>query len=262
MKKMISMILAVILVMALACTAMADEIPEPEGGKKFNSNWAVQNAVIEIYYEEEGYRVSITSEDPDEGVGTEWFYNCFYVEEEDALVSISSGKCSYTFDPEYPDDITYGEPEYEGIDDEGKNSVFIIDENGRLIWADGHENAGQDLEFINIGRFDGAWKNEEEAVYTVISWNGYDDQFYYDVYLQRGESDAETYVIFNMTGVYNEKTDKLECTGPAVTYTNGTDEGVADDEVYEAFFSWTEDGTLLFEAANGIELEEDFDNNG
>ena len=30
----------------------------------------------------------------------------------------------------------------------------------------------------------------------------------------------------------------------------------------EAFFSWTEDGTLLLEAANGIELEEDFDNNG
>ena len=90
MKKMISMILAVILVMALACTAMADEIPEPEGGKKFNSNWAVQNAVIEIYYEEEGYRVSITSEDPDEGVGTEWFYNCLYIEDEDALLSISS----------------------------------------------------------------------------------------------------------------------------------------------------------------------------
>ena len=121
---------------------------------------------------------------------------------------------------------------------------------------------GQDLEFINIGRFDGAWKNEEEAVYTVISWNGYDDQFYYDVYLQRGESDAETYVIFYMAGVYNEETGKLECAGPAVTYTNGTDEGVTDDEVYEAFFSWTEDGTLLLEAANGIELEEDFDNNG
>ena len=46
MKKMISMILAVILVMALACTAMADEIPEPEGGKKFNSNWAVQRAIV------------------------------------------------------------------------------------------------------------------------------------------------------------------------------------------------------------------------
>ena len=53
MKKLTSMILAVILVMALACTAMADEIPEPEGGKKFNSNWAIQNAVNESYYEEE-----------------------------------------------------------------------------------------------------------------------------------------------------------------------------------------------------------------
>lgn len=258
MKKLISMILAVILVMALACTAMAEET----NGEKFDSVWAIQDAIVEIDQEEEGFRVLIISKDFEEGKGTIWEYNCFYQENVDALVSMTTIKRGFTFNPEYPDDETYEEPEREGFDDDGKSTMFTINENGRLIWKDGYENMGQGLEFINIGRFGGSWKNEEESVYTNISWNGHDDAFYYDVYLQRGESDSESCAIFYMTGVYNEETDKLECTGPAVTYTNGEKDSTSDNEVYEAFFSWTEDGKLLFEAANGIELEADFDNNG
>ena len=65
MKKLISMILAVILVMALACTAMAEET----NGEKFDSVWAIQDAIVEIDQEEEGFRVLIISKDFEEGKG-------------------------------------------------------------------------------------------------------------------------------------------------------------------------------------------------
>ena len=62
MKKMVSIALALILAMSLICTALADEVPQPEAGKKFETCWAAQNTVVRIDYEEEGYRVSVVNE--------------------------------------------------------------------------------------------------------------------------------------------------------------------------------------------------------
>ena len=73
------------------------------------------------------------------------------------------------------------------------------------------------------------------------------DMEYLD-YLHRG--DDAVYSDFIMTGNYNEESSKLECSGRSV------DE--QDTEVYEAFFSMTENGQLLYEAANGILLDYDF----
>ena len=266
MKKLTGIILAIVLALSLACTAaVADEYPEPEGGKKFNSDWAVQNATAQIYYEEEGYRVTLESMVVPEGTGTLWQYSCYYMEESDTLMSISSSKVTFTFDPAFPDERTYAQEEYEGLDDEGRETVFSINEEGRLIWQDGHENQGADLEFINIGRFYGSWKNSEEKVYADFAWDGQDDHFCYNVFIQRGESDDDTYVVFHMTGVYNAETRKLECTGTAVTCTKNADgeyESSEDGETYEAFFSLTENGGILFETANGIELEPNYDSHG
>ena len=254
MKKLLSIVLAAVLMMSLAC-ASADEKPEPEGGRKFNTNWAVQNMVAGIYYEEEGYYVSITSF-TDEGKGTDWFYACYYREEDDTLVSVSSSKQSFTFDPDEPDDPTYEEPAYEGFDEEGQETVFSIDEKGCLIWKDARENAGGDLEFVNIGRFDGDWKNESEGVDVSIYWVGEDDAFYYDVALLLGSSeDAKLYI---MTGVYNPETARLECTGAEAGMTDDGDIVLAE-ETFEAVFSMKEDGHLLYESGSGIELVEDFE---
>ena len=248
MKKFIAMIMALMMAALMVCAASADEFAEPEGGKKFNTDWAVQNCLINIYYEEVGYRVTVISEDLEDGFGTRWEYSCYYNEDRDALVSVSSGRIDFTFDPAYPDDRDYSDPVYEGLDMDGVETVFTVDENGRLIWRDGYENAGQDLEFANIGRFEGSWKNEDEEVWTEIDWDGHDDRFYYDVFIQRGL--GENAVVFNMTGVYNEETGKLECSE------------VIDGELFDAFFSMMADGRILFEAANGIELDVNFDSNG
>ena len=54
MKKLMTVIIAVMLA-TLCCAALADEYPEPEGGKKFSTNWAIFGMTVEINYEEEGY---------------------------------------------------------------------------------------------------------------------------------------------------------------------------------------------------------------
>ncbi len=272
MKRMLSMLLAVLMALALTCPVVAEEedfesFPQPEGGKKFDTTWAVQNTVLKVDYEEAGYRVSIVSDEPEEGKGTEYSYNCFYAEDRDALVSTDSSKQTFTFDPADPDNRVYADAEYDDPDEEGQETVFTINEKGRLLWQDGRGNEGQDLEFVNIGRFAGAWKNAEgeETVYAEFTWDGHDDRFYYDVFLQRGDTGADTYAVFHLTGIYNEETRKLECTGTAEVHTKneqGEDVMTEDGETHEAFFSLMENGSILFEAANGIELVPDFDNQG
>ncbi len=90
MKKIASLILVLALALSLVCAARADEVPQPEGGKKFETGWAIFNTTIRIVYEEEGYRVFIRNTDPSEQKVTEWEYSCYYVEAEDVLKSVSS----------------------------------------------------------------------------------------------------------------------------------------------------------------------------
>jgi hypothetical protein len=47
------------LLLAACLPALADEVPQPEGGKKFEGCWAFACGLAEIVYEEEGYRVSV-----------------------------------------------------------------------------------------------------------------------------------------------------------------------------------------------------------
>ena len=122
MKKWRKIALALMMALFLLCTAaLAEETPQPEGGKKFESNWAKMGGLIEIVYEEEGYRVSVDLFNQDDNTGTLWEYACYYVEEIDSLESISSRKSRYTMNP-LTLDRTFGENEYEGIDDADKTT--------------------------------------------------------------------------------------------------------------------------------------------
>ena len=263
MKKFLSILLAAMLAAALLYTAAlaeSDSAPQPEGGKKFESNWALAGGLIQIVYEEEGYRVNVELVNNEDWGGNVWEYNCYYVEKEDALVSVSSSKYAYTRDPKTFERIP-GEYEYEGFDEKGQETVFTIGENGALIWKDGRGNAGYDLEFRNIGEFDGVWRSTEgeEPVWVEMIWNGLNQEEYnYTVFIHRG--DDTVYTEFNMIGQYDEETKKLTCEGKAISYSKGEDgttTAKSDDETYDACFSKTEDGKLLFETANGIVLEYD-----
>lgn len=240
--------------------AAEDEaVPQPEGGKKFERDWAIAGGLVEIYYEEEGYRVTLTKENGD-GTGALWQYSCYYMEDTDSLLSVSSSRTNFTINPDNGETV-YGEEVYEGIDEEGKSTVFSIDEHGCLIWKDAHDDAGAGLEFANIGRFNGLWRNDAEEVEAEFMWNGLtEDEMFYTVYITRGKTDGDHYAVFLMNGSFDPAAGKLTAYGTSMLFTknaSGEYESSEDGESYDAVFSMMENGRLLFETANGIELEYD-----
>ncbi len=258
MKKLVILVMTLALALALSGgAAFADEIPQPEGGRKFESNWALENALATIDYEEEGYRVFIKIQTPEESEETWWEYNCYYVADQDALHSITSAKTVFSIQADDSISPAFDTPAYDGFDEEGMSAVFTINEKGCLVWNDPHENAGKGLEFVNIGRFAGYWKNEAEEVDVEILWNGYEEELFYNVWITRGAMDADTYASFLMVGNYVPETGRLECSGTCTVFTKNAEgeyDSSEDGETYDAFFSMQEDGRLLFETDNGIEL--------
>ena len=125
-----------------------EEAAQPEAGKKFENDWAIPGGLVQIYYEEEGYRVIM--EIDKEGAGSLREYVCYYHEDTDNLVSVSSSRTDYSFDPETGEKI-YGDNVYEGFDGENQATEFSIDADGCLVWKDGREDAGAGLKFANIG---------------------------------------------------------------------------------------------------------------
>ncbi len=260
MRKTMCILLAAMTALCLlGAAAQADEIPQPEGGKKYESSWGMMCGLVEITYEEEGYRASVDLYNMDDHTGILWEYSCYYSEEKDILESISSRKIGYTLNPDTLD-RTYGEYEYEGVDSIEETSEFSLSPDGVLSWKDGHEGIGQDLEFRNIGRFDGVWRNDAEEVYAEFHWEGlYDENTYcYSVFIGRGADDH--YFSFHMIGEYNPENGKLECYDTDITAIRDTEDFlIARDagQPFDAFFSPLENGNLLYETANGIELEYD-----
>ena len=259
MKKLIGILMAIMMLAVFACAASADEVPQPEAGMKFESDWAAPGAFVQIVYEEEGYRVTLEKDEAD-GTGSLWQYSCYYHEDTDTLLSAFSSRTAYTIRQDSGDKV-YGDAVYEGIDDDNQGTEFSIDADGCLIWKDGHDDAGAGLKFTNIGRFEGVWKNEAEEVDVEFLWNGAsEDEMFYTVYILRGKTDGEKYASFLMNGTYDPATGKLTADGTCTMFTknaSGEYESSDDGESYDAIFSKLEDGRVLFETANGIELEYD-----
>ena len=239
--------------------AVGDAVPQPEAGKKFESSWAVAGGLVQIVYEEEGYRVTLEMVRPD-AAGSIWEYACFYHADTDNLVSFSSSRTNFTVNLDTGVRII-GETVYEDIDEENQVSTFSIDADGFLIWKDGRGDAGAGLKFANIGPFAGVWKNEAEEVEADFLWNGMtEDEMFYSVYITRGKTDGELYTSFLMNGTYDAATGKLTAIGTCTVFTknaSGAYDSSEDGETYDAVFSMMKDGRLLYETANGIELEYD-----
>ena len=255
MKKMLSVLAVVIMALALVCFASAEEIPQSEGGKKFDSDFAMNNGLVNIYYEEEGYRVAVDLFNQETNAGTLWEYSCRYNEEKDCLLSTSSRKVNYTMDVNTLEK-TFAENEYEGLDADDAVTVFSLSDSGKLVWKDGHENMGQDLEFTNIGRFNGLWRNEEQDYYTEIWWQGLldENQFFYSIFIGHGEDD------YHMAGLYNPETGRLECYDTVVSLVQTNEDVLAAQAAgrpFDAVFTHAENGRLVVEGAVNAELTYD-----
>ena len=261
MRKIAGLFLALVMTMMLLCAcANADEVPQPEGGRKFESGWAIFGMTVRIDYEEEGYRVYIRSSDPYEFQGSEWEYSCIYNEEEDALLSVSSSKNDYTEDPA-TGEIRRGEYIYQDLDEEDQTTVFTIDEDGFLVWEDGRGQDGADLVFSDIGRFEGFWKSEDGKTFADISWSDSEigDEYGYNVFLH--DEGDESYAEYFTHGLYDPESGKLTVTGSVIIYRLNAEGGYDTEEIpadaedpLELIFSDLGNGRILLERENGIEL--------
>ena len=262
MKKLMSIILTIILAAMMCCTAAAEEIPQPEGGKKFETNWAIFDMTVRVYYEEEGYRVSITEMDPYELKGIEWEYSCFYSEEQDALLSVSSSKNTCFTDPE-TGVFTREAPVYQGLDDPDQTTVFTVSEAGCLLWQDGRGDDGADLVFTDIGQFEGSWISEDGSIRAEIEWSDseIDDEYGYHVFLREG--DDLSGAVYRTDGIYDPETGKLETTGtvtvPAPNADGGKEIPTDPETPASLIFSDPGNGKIRLEKGNEvIELTYDF----
>lgn len=126
----------------------ASDIPEefppmPAQAAAFQGEWQCDRASISMNWEEEGFRVLIRwgSSAWDH---TEWEYSCFYHEENNTLVSVPFGTRT---DYKYGDDgvlVSCDEVYNDG------QATFSLDGEGRLIWQDEKENAGEGMRFERL----------------------------------------------------------------------------------------------------------------
>ena len=214
MKKMISILLAVMMLFAVAVAAAeSEEIPQPENGKKFDTSWAIPGGRADIYYEEEGYRIHLAIDK--DMTETVWEYSCYYNEEKDALLSVSSSKNSFATDPATGEEVR-GEYAYQGLDEPDQVTMFLIDGTGSLTWEDGRGQDGADLVFTDIGAFKGFWRSEDGETFADISWNDSEigDEYGYNVFLH--DEGDDSYAEYSTHGLFDPETGKLTVTGSVI----------------------------------------------
>ena len=124
-----------------------DDMENPGGGEAFAkignydcTVWVCDRASIEIYWEEEGYKVSVTwaSSAFEE---TEWMYSCYYDPETDSLMDPGTGIRSESVYGEGGEMVSHTD-----VYDDGE-AVFSLDADGHLVWKDMKEDAGAGMVF-------------------------------------------------------------------------------------------------------------------
>lgn len=136
MKLVRTMGILLALLLCIPATAWAEGTPG--GGEVFEDTWVCGRASIDIDETDGGYRVEIAWGDS-ASVSHEWRYDCAYDEGAVALVGVGEKHI-----------VTYGE-DGEVVEDEmvytGGEATFALDGEGRLLWADAAEDAGDGLSF-------------------------------------------------------------------------------------------------------------------
>ena len=98
------------------------------------------------------------------------------------------------------------------------HGILYFDEDGNSVsplytWQDGRGQDGADLEFTDIGAFEGCWRSDDGKTFAAIIWNDSElgDEYGYDVYLyDEGEM---SYAEYSAHGLYDPQTGKLTAAG-------------------------------------------------
>ena len=151
MKKFLSILLTLTMLFGLA--AMAEEPSntsevdfldeQPEASKAFDGIWQCDRATLEMYWEEEGFRVLI-SWGSSAWEHTEWEYSGYYYEDSNTVITLPLGSRT---------DFVYGDNgelvSATTVYEDG-SAVFGMTEEGMLTWTDEKENAGEGMLFEKI----------------------------------------------------------------------------------------------------------------
>ena len=117
-----------------------DFAPMPDEAAMFEGEWQCGRASIEMYWEEDGFKVLIRW-GSSAWEQTEWEYSCFYHEENNTLVSLPFGTCTEYIYGDGGEIVSATEMYNEGT------AVFALTEDGFLTWTDEQENAGDGMLF-------------------------------------------------------------------------------------------------------------------
>ncbi len=142
MRKFLLVLLALVMMVGLAM-AENDSKPMPAEAAAFEGEWQCDRATAELVWEEEGFKVLITW-GSSAWETTQWEYSCYYHEEDNTLVSMPFG---IRTDLVYDDN---GNETSATAAYEDGQATFKIDEDGRLIWIDEKENAGDGMLFEKL----------------------------------------------------------------------------------------------------------------
>ena len=120
-----------------------DEKAMPAAAAAFEGVWECDRATIAMYWEEEGFKVLITW-GSSAWEHSEWEYSCFYMEEDNTLAAVPFGTRKEVV---YKDDGEIASITEAYNDGE---AIFSLDEEGKLLWQDLKENAGEGMRFEKI----------------------------------------------------------------------------------------------------------------
>ena len=169
MKKICLLLLALVLMLTVAPLALAEETDaaEPEAVAMYDSEWRSENAWAEVVAEDGGFKIFIVKDT--DGQVCCWQYSALYNGETKRLVSVMNVLKSVVI---FTDDggMEIGDSLYE----EEVDASFELNEEGRLIWHDGKEDAGKDIAFEKIGWFDGStWACDRASIEMYWEEEGY-----------------------------------------------------------------------------------------
>ena len=239
----------------------------PAEAAAFEGVWQCDRATIAMDWEEEGFKVLITW-GSSAWEHTEWEYSCFYHDEDHTLVSMPFGTRTEVVYDENGEQTSATEVYNDG------EAVFSLDEEGKLIWLDEKENAGDGMRFEKLPEEEetyGFYTDEapEAAAYysTWVAENGDWRMEVYDedgglklmIVHQLGDNKED---IWEYAAALNPAKDALTTVPLGLHYRQDTVSGSWDETYYEdgdAVFTLNDNGNLLWndlkeDAGKGLEF--------
>ncbi len=273
MKKWLSILLALTLLLSLVSLAAAGEAAEvpaevaaeetaeeweefpaiPEEAEGYPGKWVDEGGSVTVYEQDGGFDVIVSLYNEDGRTGDSWEYLCVYDPDLKMLVGFNGTRWPLSFDEEnghYVMGDAIGSDDY--------SAVFRILENGRLGWAEMKDNYGRGRTFEPIGIFDGTvWACDRASIEFCWEEEGY------KVEVKWADS-AMKQTVWDYSCYYQADTGSVA--GFGIKYVEEYDENgevVSSEEIYtdgEVEFVLDEDGKLIWkdqkeDAGNGMLFE-------